>query len=45
MHHCMLIIGDLGDPGSEPTSPPAPELQADSLPLVPPGKPIITIHA
>ena len=31
--------GDLPDPGIEPTSPVAPALQADSLPLSPPGKP------
>ena len=30
--------GDLPDPGIEPTSPVAPALQADSLPLAPPGK-------
>ena len=31
--------GDLPDPGIEPESPVAPELQAGSLPLEPPGKP------
>ena len=30
---------DIPDPGMEPTSPVAPALQEDSLPLVPPGKP------
>ena len=30
--------GDLPDPEIEPMSPAAPALQADSLPLVPPGK-------
>ena len=28
--------GDLHNPGTEPTSPASPELQADSLPSVPP---------
>ena len=32
--------GDLPDPGIEPESPAAPELQVDSLPTEPPGKPI-----
>ena len=31
--------GDPPNPGMEPTSPAAPALQADSLPLMPPGKP------
>ena len=30
---------DLPDPVMEPVSPAAPELQEDSLPLEPPGKP------
>ena len=30
---------DLPDPGMETLFPAAPELQADSLPLEPPGKP------
>ena len=32
------IPGDLPDPGIEPASP---ELQADSLPSEPPGKPLL----
>ena len=31
--------GDLPDPGIEPTAPETPALQADSLPVEPPGKP------
>ena len=31
--------GDLPDPGIEPVSPASPNLQADSLPLLSPGKP------
>ena len=31
---------DLPDPGIEPMSSVSPALQADSLPTVPPGKPI-----
>ena len=34
-------LGDLPDPGIELASPVAPALQADSLPLEPPGKPYI----
>ena len=33
-------VGDLPDPGIEPTSPAAPALQADSLPLSHWGSPI-----
>ena len=33
-------LGDLPDPGIEPTSPVSPVLQADSLPAEPLGKPI-----
>ena len=33
------LPGDLPDPGIKPTSPPAPALQADSLPLSNQGKP------
>ena len=32
--------GDLLHPGIEPTSPASPDLQADSLPTEPPGKPM-----
>ena len=32
-------LGDFPDPGIEPMSPESPALQADSLPLAPPGKP------
>ena len=31
-------LGDLPNPGVEPTSPVSPALQADSLPTEPPGK-------
>ena len=34
-------LGDLSDPGTEPTSPVVPELQADSLPTEQLGKPNI----
>ena len=34
--------GDLLDPGMEPASPASPALQADSLPLAPPGKHKVT---
>ena len=34
----FLPPGDLPDPGIEPTSPASPAFQADSLPLVLPGK-------
>ena len=33
-------LGDLPDPGIEPTSPVSPALQPDSLPAEPSGKPI-----
>ena len=33
---CYFLSGDLPDPGIETTSP---AVQADSLPLAPPGKP------
>ena len=33
--------GDLRDPGIEPVSPTSPTLADGSLPLVPPGKPIM----
>ena len=33
--------GGLPDPGMKPWSPASPELTVDSLPLVPPGKPVI----
>ena len=32
--------GDLPDPGIKPVSPVVPALQAGSLPVVPPGKPL-----
>ena len=32
--------GDISDPGIEPSSPVSPALQADSLPLAPPRKPL-----
>ena len=35
----FLSPGDLSNPGIEPTSLTSPACQADSLPLVPPGKP------
>ena len=34
----MISFGDLPDPGIEPRSP---ELQAESLPCEPPGKPFL----
>ena len=35
--------GDLPNPGTEPTSLVSPALQADSLPLAPPGKPASSV--
>ena len=37
VHCCVLLQGNLPDPGTEPRSP---ALQVDSLPSEPPGKPI-----
>ena len=37
--------GDLPNPGIEPTSPVSPALQADSLPIEPPGKPNVVFKA
>ena len=35
--------GDLPDPGIEPTSLMSPAFKVGSLPLVPPGKPLIDL--
>ena len=37
-----LPLGDLTNPGIEPTSPVSPTLQADALPTEPPRKPLLT---
>ena len=37
--------GDLPDPGIKPESHQSPSLQADSLPLAPPGKPLLWLKA
>ena len=37
--------GDLPDPVTEPESHDSPSLQADSLPLAPPGKPLLWLKA
>ena len=39
------LPGDLPDPGIEPVSHASPALQADSLSLVPPGKPTVEYYS
>ena len=41
----FIPLGDLLDPVIEPESHDSPSLQADSLPLAPPGKPLLWLKA